>query len=37
MKRRVVALEGGKVIRDDETGGYEGVTQDRVPEGQAEA
>ncbi len=23
MKRRVVALEGGKVIRDDESGGYE--------------
>ena len=25
MKRRVVALEEGKVVRDDETGGYEGV------------
>jgi len=25
MKRRVVALEGGKVVRDDETGGYEAV------------
>lgn len=24
MKRRVVALEGGKVIRDDEAGGYDG-------------
>jgi cell division transport system ATP-binding protein len=23
MKRRVVALENGKVVRDDETGGYE--------------
>jgi cell division transport system ATP-binding protein len=25
MKRRVVALEDGKVVRDDETGGYEAV------------
>lgn len=25
MKRRVVALEGGRVVRDDETGGYEAV------------
>jgi cell division transport system ATP-binding protein len=25
MKRRVVALEGGKMVRDDETGGYEAV------------
>jgi cell division transport system ATP-binding protein len=25
MKRRVVALESGKVVRDDETGRYEGV------------
>jgi cell division transport system ATP-binding protein len=25
MKRRVVALEEGKVVRDDETGGYEGL------------
>jgi cell division transport system ATP-binding protein len=27
MRRRVVALEGGKVVRDDETGGYEGVRE----------
>lgn len=27
MKRRVVALESGKVVRDDETGGYEGVRE----------
>jgi cell division transport system ATP-binding protein len=25
MRRRVVALEGGRVVRDDETGGYEAV------------
>ena len=25
MKRRVVALEGGRVIRDDEGGSYEGL------------
>jgi cell division transport system ATP-binding protein len=27
MKRRVVALEHGKVVRDDETGGYEGIQE----------
>jgi cell division transport system ATP-binding protein len=27
MKRRVVALEGGRMVRDDETGGYEGVSE----------
>ncbi|HUG08058.1 MAG TPA: cell division ATP-binding protein FtsE [Acidimicrobiia bacterium] len=27
MKRRVVALEGGKLVRDDETGGYEGARE----------
>lgn len=27
MKRRVVALEEGKVVRDDETGGYEGLVE----------
>ncbi len=27
MKRRVVALEDGKVVRDDETGGYEGLSE----------
>lgn len=27
MRRRVVALEEGKVVRDDETGGYEGLAQ----------
>ena len=27
MKRRVVALEEGKVVRDDETGGYEGLAE----------
>jgi cell division transport system ATP-binding protein len=27
MKRRVVALENGKVVRDDETGGYEGIQE----------
>ncbi|HET9260356.1 MAG TPA: cell division ATP-binding protein FtsE [Acidimicrobiia bacterium] len=32
MKRRVVALEGGRMVRDDETGGYEGV---REPEPEA--
>ncbi len=28
MKRRVVALDDGKVVRDDETGGYEGLTEE---------
>lgn len=28
MKRRVVALEEGKVVRDDETGGYEGLAEE---------
>lgn len=32
MKRRVVALEGGKVVRDDETGGYEGTAIDEDSE-----
>jgi cell division transport system ATP-binding protein len=32
MKRRVVALEGGRMVRDDETGGYEGA---REPEPEA--
>jgi cell division transport system ATP-binding protein len=27
MKRRVVALEDGKVVRDDERGGYEGIRE----------
>ncbi len=27
MKRRVVALEGGKLVRDDESGGYEGARE----------
>jgi cell division transport system ATP-binding protein len=32
MKRRVVALEGGKVVRDDETGGYEGSANEEDSE-----
>ncbi len=28
MKRRVVALEEGRVVRDDETGGYEGLSEE---------
>jgi cell division transport system ATP-binding protein len=27
MKRRVVALENGKVVRDDEAGGYEAAQE----------